>query len=402
MARLKFERDSAIQSGSLSSTTGGFAGIVGDCPEDVGEECDPGTGNKAARCDHVHAHGLRDESGHNISRLRRLLTNNSGGDLTAGAVVVLDDTGFDTTSTAASSVGMVGILLDDTTDGADGYVQFISPQSSGTIPAGVTGASAGDYLFTSSTPGEATADATRAAGAFGRVLAVDGSGVPEMVELWGVPDGSGGSGGLDSVTDGTTTVTSVTDIAFAGDDFDVTDGGSGEADVAIAAPTAISPSQLTANTDDWAPTGLSGADIIRASTDASRNLTGITAPAAARSIILENIGSNDLVLVHDATSTAANRFLCPGSADLTVGANTSVLLTYDTTSARWRVVGGAGTAAGASALDDLTDVSLSTPAANEVLAYNGSNWANIDPSGIGHYEIADGGGDRRSIAELRR
>ena len=166
---------------------------MGDCPEDVGEECDPGTGSKASRCDHVHAHGLRDESGHDISRLRRNLTNNSGGDLTAGAVVVLDGSGFTTTSTAASAVGMVGILLDDTTDGSDGRVQFISPQTDLALPAGVTGASADDYLFTSSTPGEATADATRAAGAFGRILAVDGSGVPTLVELWGVADGSGGA-----------------------------------------------------------------------------------------------------------------------------------------------------------------------------------------------------------------
>ena len=210
MIRLRFSFDGAIQSGSLSSTAGGFAGIVGDCPEDVGEECDPGTGSKASRCDHVHAHGLRDESGHDISRLRRLLTNNSGGDLTAGAVVVLDGSGFTTTSTAASAVGMVGILLDDTTDGSDGRVQFISPQTASAIPAGVTGASADDYLFTSSTPGEATADATRAAGAFGRVLAVDGSGVPTLVELWGVPDGSGAGGGgitLGSLTPSGTPVT---------------------------------------------------------------------------------------------------------------------------------------------------------------------------------------------------
>ena len=195
MMRLKFSFDGNIQSGSVSTTSGGFAGIEGDCPEDVGEECDPGTGSKASRCDHVHAHGLRDESGHDISRLRRILTNNSGGDLTAGAVVVLDGSGFTTTSTAASAVGMVGILLDDTTDGSDGRVQFISPQTDLALPAGITGASADDYLFTSSTPGEATAAATRAAGAFGRILAVDGSGVPTLVELWGVPDGSSGAAG---------------------------------------------------------------------------------------------------------------------------------------------------------------------------------------------------------------
>ena len=129
-------------------------------------------------------------------------------------MVVLDDTGFTTTSTAASAVGMVGILLADTTDGSDGYVQFISPQTASAIPAGITGASADDYLFTSSTPGEATADATRAAGAFGRILAVDGSGVPTLVELWGVPDGSGAGGGgitLGSLTPDGTPGTAISD-----------------------------------------------------------------------------------------------------------------------------------------------------------------------------------------------
>lgn len=148
---------------------------------------------------------------------------------------------------------------------------------------------------------------------------------------------------LDSVSDGTTTVSPASSLVFDGNDFDVTDGGSGEADVVIAAPTAISPTQLAADTDNWNPTGLDGADIIRASTDASHNLTGIVAPAAMRAIVLENIGSFDLVLIHDATSTAANRFYCPSSTDLTVGTNTAVLLVYDATSARWRVVGGTGT-----------------------------------------------------------
>lgn len=101
----------------------------------------------------------------------------------------------------------------------------------------------------------------------------------------------------------------------------------------------ISPTQLAANTDDWSPTGLSTTAAIRVSTDASRNLTGIVAPAlGGREIRLLNVGSNNLVLIHDATSTAANRFLCPGSIDLTLGANSGVILRYDATSSRWRVI----------------------------------------------------------------
>lgn len=101
----------------------------------------------------------------------------------------------------------------------------------------------------------------------------------------------------------------------------------------------VSPAQLTANTDNWAVTGITAAGIIRASTDASRNLTGIATPTAGQVILLFNVGAFDLVLVHDATSTAANRFLCPGSVNLTLNPNDSVRLWYDNTSSRWRVTG---------------------------------------------------------------
>lgn len=101
----------------------------------------------------------------------------------------------------------------------------------------------------------------------------------------------------------------------------------------------VSPSQLTANTDNWAVTGLSTAAIIRASTDASRDLTGISSPTAGQAVLLCNVGSFDLVLVHDLTSTAANRFLCPGSVNFTLNPNDSVRLWYDSVSSRWRVIG---------------------------------------------------------------
>lgn len=43
----------------------GIEGDPGDCPADVGLECDPGTRSKASRCDHVHAHGnLSDDEAH--------------------------------------------------------------------------------------------------------------------------------------------------------------------------------------------------------------------------------------------------------------------------------------------------------------------------------------------------
>lgn len=105
---------------------------------------------------------------------------------------------------------------------------------------------------------------------------------------------------------------------------------------------AITPTQLAANTDNWAPTGYGAATIIRASTDASRNLTGLFAPsgAAPRVICLSNVGAQNLVLVHSATSTATNQFLLPNNANLTLLPNMSVWLWYDPTSTKWRLLGG--------------------------------------------------------------
>lgn len=100
----------------------------------------------------------------------------------------------------------------------------------------------------------------------------------------------------------------------------------------------ITPSQLTANTDNWNPTGLSTASVIRVSTDASRDLTGIAGGTDGRIIMLSNVGSYNLVIKHDATSTAANRFYCPNASDLTLQPKAGVLLRYDATGSRWAVI----------------------------------------------------------------
>lgn len=101
----------------------------------------------------------------------------------------------------------------------------------------------------------------------------------------------------------------------------------------------ISPSQLIANQDDWNPASLASAAVIRLSTDAARDLTGIVAQPASTRLLLCNVGGFNCVLKHDLTSTAANRFYGPGSADFTLTPNKSVEIWYDATSARWRIIG---------------------------------------------------------------
>ena len=100
----------------------------------------------------------------------------------------------------------------------------------------------------------------------------------------------------------------------------------------------LSPAQITADQNDYDPTGLANAAVLRLSTDASRNLTGLAGGATGRVIVIENIGSNALVLKDDSSSSiAANRIAL--SADLTLRGDQSVILQYDGTSARWRAHG---------------------------------------------------------------
>lgn len=110
---------------------------------------------------------------------------------------------------------------------------------------------------------------------------------------------------------------------------------------AVSLSTVISPAQLTANTDNWNPAGLSTAGRIRMSTDATRNLTGIAAPATdGRMILLENVGAFSVNIVHDSTSTATNRFYV-GAANAGDGfilaKNQSVLIIYDMALGRWKL-----------------------------------------------------------------
>lgn len=134
------------------------------------------------------------------------------------------------------------------------------------------------------------------------------------------------------LADSATTATTATDATNV----------TGAATSAFALTADITPTQLTANTNDYAPTGLDTANTLRLSTDASRDLTGLTGGSDGRLMIVHNVGSNALVLKNEsASSTAANRFAL-GGADVTLAANQSVTLQYDSTSSRWRSVAGAG------------------------------------------------------------
>lgn len=99
----------------------------------------------------------------------------------------------------------------------------------------------------------------------------------------------------------------------------------------------LSPSQITGDQNDYAPTGYATAAQFRLSTDASRNVTGLVGGQAARVVTVHNVGSFDLVLKDESgSSTAANRFAL--GADLTLKPDHALALQYDATTQRWRAL----------------------------------------------------------------
>lgn len=100
--------------------------------------------------------------------------------------------------------------------------------------------------------------------------------------------------------------------------------------------TPATPAQITSNQNNYAPTA---ASILRLSTDASRDITGLSVSQAsgARTEIW-NVGAQNIVLKHeDTNSTAANRFTNSTGADITLAAGEEAILKYDGVTTRWRV-----------------------------------------------------------------
>jgi hypothetical protein len=115
----------------------------------------------------------------------------------------------------------------------------------------------------------------------------------------------------------------------------------------------IAPPQITANQNDYNPTGVAAASVLQLSSDASRTVTGLAGGAEGRVVSLINIGSQPIVLPDENTSSsAANRFAL--GANLTVAARQAAMLRYDGTASRWRLIAGAtGLLAAANNLSDL-------------------------------------------------
>lgn len=95
----------------------------------------------------------------------------------------------------------------------------------------------------------------------------------------------------------------------------------------------VTATQLTANQNDYNPTSLSYANVLRISSDASRNITGLQGGTDGRALTIHNVGTFPIVFKYeDTSSTAAYRF----SFACTLGGGQSMEISYDGVSSRWR------------------------------------------------------------------
>jgi len=98
----------------------------------------------------------------------------------------------------------------------------------------------------------------------------------------------------------------------------------------------LTPTQITGNQNDYAPTGHASAFRFLINSSAAFNITGLAGGVAGRVVAITNTGTFTITLKEqDAGSSAANRFL--NSGDVALAANQTLWLQYDGgTTNRWR------------------------------------------------------------------
>lgn len=100
--------------------------------------------------------------------------------------------------------------------------------------------------------------------------------------------------------------------------------------------TTLSPAQITANQNNYNPTGLGAAGVLRLNSDAARDITGIVPSANHQALLVLNVGGFPITLRHESgSSTAANRFTFASGTDLVLNRTGMLWLFYDQTTARW-------------------------------------------------------------------
>lgn len=120
----------------------------------------------------------------------------------------------------------------------------------------------------------------------------------------------------------------------------------GTKDVFVTAPAiaqnfgVLAPTQITANQNDYSPTGLQYANTLRLTSDQFRRITGLAGGHEGRTLTLINVSTNaDGVIIlnyEDSSSAAANRFAIDN--DLVLEPGSAAVLQYNASLQRWNAI----------------------------------------------------------------
>jgi hypothetical protein len=90
------------------------------------------------------------------------------------------------------------------------------------------------------------------------------------------------------------------------------------------------------------------------STGAVTSIAGFTAPSNEQFFVWVNATGSAVTIINDATATAADRIITGSGSDISVANTASIWLLYDSTSSRWRIIGGSGGGGSITVGSDLT------------------------------------------------
>jgi hypothetical protein len=140
---------------------------------------------------------------------------------------------------------------------------------------------------------------------------------------------NGVAAGLDTLAEIATALALKFDAAGGTISGGVTIGG------ALALTNVVTPATITADQNDYAPTGHATAAALNLASNSWRVITGLAGGAPGRHVLIVNTGSNPIILSHANTgSTAANRFSF-GGVSLVLLPGDACELRYSAALSRW-------------------------------------------------------------------